>query len=138
MTLCAFNRTIYLREMNIEVLSAGHENDALEVRNRYLALSGFQVTAASSMAKTINAIFESSFDVVLLCNSFSAEERRMLVALVARYCPSVPLVLISDLFDRNRYEHSVYSSSANIRDLMAAIGRAVEKAHGRKRLAKAA
>jgi len=123
--------------MNIEVLSAGRENEALDLRNRFLNGSGYRVTAANSVAKAINSMFEGSFDVILLCNSFTAEERRMLMGLAARYCPSIPVVLISDAFDRNHQEQA-YVSSGNIMEIMGVVGRAVvEKAPARRTLQKA-
>jgi len=111
--------------MNIGVLSAGRENETLNLRNRFLSGYGYRVTAANSVAKAINCMFEGKFDVILLCNSLTAEDRRMLTAVADRYCPWVPVVLISDTFDIHKQGQKEYVSSGNITEIMGVVDRAV-------------
>ena len=111
--------------MNIQVLSAGREIETLNLRNRFLSDYGYRVTPASSVAKAINCMFEGRFDVILLCSSLTVEDRRMLTAVAARYCPWVPVVLISDTFDRHQHGQEEYISSGNITDIMGVMDRAV-------------
>ena len=116
---------IILRCMDIKILSAGRENQVLYLRNCFLNSLGYEVLSANSLAHTITALFEHEFDVVILCNSFTAQERKMLVELSTRYRPHTPIVLVSDCFDRDKVEQRVYLSSSNGGDLKQTLAIAV-------------
>jgi len=57
------------------ILSAGRDRPLLFTRNRVLEEAGYNVTAATTSAETVERFFTGDFDLVILCHSIPIEER---------------------------------------------------------------
>jgi CheY-like chemotaxis protein len=78
------------------ILSAGRDSNLLKQRSAILRQAGYQVVVAGDSPELVNRLFNGDFDLVLLCGSMRAEERRRLTAIVKSHTPSTPVVLIEE------------------------------------------
>jgi len=82
--------------MPFVILSAGRDSGLLKKHNTALAAMGYKIATASDPCETVNKLLNGDFDLVLLCHSMPADDRRKLVHIVTRYTPSTPVVLICE------------------------------------------
>ena len=76
------------------ILSAGRDSNLLKQRSAVLRQAGYDVVVAGNSPDLVNRLFNGDFDLVLLCDSMRAEERRRLTAIVKGHTPSTPVVVI--------------------------------------------
>jgi DNA-binding response OmpR family regulator len=85
--------------MSIIILSAGRDSRAVESRNNALIAAGFTVVSADR-EEFVEKLFDSKFDAVILCHSLHEDERRRLAGITKSYCPTTPVIVVSDLHGR--------------------------------------
>jgi CheY-like chemotaxis protein len=78
------------------ILSAGRDTNLLNQRSAILRQAGYEVVIAGKSPDLVNRLFNGDFDLVLLCGSMRADERRRLTAIVKSHTPSTPVVLIEE------------------------------------------
>lgn len=77
------------------LLSAGRDPDLLKQRNAQLLAAGFKVASATDSYEVVDKLLNGNFDLVLLCDSMSDQDRERLARIISSYSPSTPVVLIS-------------------------------------------
>jgi len=77
------------------ILSTGRDANLLTTRNEVLKSKGYAVVAAITPSEIVNSFFDGDFDLVIVCHSIPAEERRKIVRLVRNHAPSTPVVVLS-------------------------------------------
>jgi DNA-binding response OmpR family regulator len=82
--------------MSLVILSAGRDDRILEARNRALIAAGFEVISAGESG-VVEELFQGRFDAVVLCHSLREDDRRRLAGIIKNYCPSTPVIVVSDL-----------------------------------------
>jgi len=81
------------------ILSAGRDPNLLNQRSAMLRQAGYEVVVAGNSPQLVNRLFNGDFDLVLLCDSIRAEERRRLTAIVKGHTPSTPVLLVAQAED---------------------------------------
>jgi hypothetical protein len=82
--------------MAVAVLSAGRNTLLLTMRNEVLSRYGCVVTEASSPNDLVNFFFSGDYDLLVLCHSIPAEERRCLLWLAHKFRPSLVVIVVTD------------------------------------------
>jgi DNA-binding response OmpR family regulator len=82
--------------MAVAVLSGGRDPLLLTMRNEVLSRYGCVVTEASSPNDLVNLFFAGDYDLLLLCHSIPAEERRCLLWLAHKFRPSLTVIVVTD------------------------------------------
>ena len=79
----------------IVTLSVSLHPTLLETRSRVLRTGGYTVISTASVVDAATKFLAGDFDLVILCHSIPARDRRYLVARIRDHSPSTPLVLVS-------------------------------------------
>ncbi|MEO8725295.1 MAG: hypothetical protein ABI383_04160 [Acidobacteriaceae bacterium] len=79
----------------IVVLHVGIDSTLLTSRSEVLRRAGFIIVPTASVAEAMRIFLSGDFDMVIVCHSTSAAERRALVNLVHSHSSSVPVVLVT-------------------------------------------
>jgi hypothetical protein len=85
--------------MPILVLSAGRDQILLKTRDDILVTLGCIVTPVSNSADFVSEFFGGDYDMLVLCHSVPAEERKRILRLVKNYRPSLHTILIANMND---------------------------------------
>lgn len=67
----------------------------LSTRSEVLRRAGFNVVPTASTVQAMKLFLAGDFDLVIICHSVPAEERRSLANLVHSHSSSIPVVLIT-------------------------------------------
>jgi len=113
------------------ILSAGRDRPLLFTRNRVLEEAGYNVTAATTSAETVERFFTGDFDLVILCHSIPIEERERIATLVHNHSPSTPVVLLADMATR-RYNFGDLTVESDANSLLQSLPIALAMAAERK------
>jgi hypothetical protein len=82
--------------MAVAVLSGGRDPVLLTLRNEILSLYGCVVTAAAGPNDLVNRFFSADYDLLVLCHSIPAEERRCILWLAQKFRPSLLVIVVMD------------------------------------------
>jgi CheY-like chemotaxis protein len=113
------------------ILSAGRDRLLLFTRNRVLEEAGYNVTAATTSAETVERFFAGDFDLVILCHSIPIEERERIATLVRMHSPSTPVIVLADLPTR-KYEFGDMTIDSDATSLLRSLPEALAIAAARK------
>jgi DNA-binding response OmpR family regulator len=108
------------------VLVLGQNTTLLETRSRILELAGYQVSSVLEMAVAETAISSEPFDLNILCNTLSSEQRRSVLTSARLVRPTMKtLILVDDrpmdfLLEANEATFNVFEGP---RALLTAVGR---------------
>jgi CheY-like chemotaxis protein len=93
--------------------------------------AGYNVTAATTSAETVERFFTGDFDLVILCHSIPIEERERIATLVHNHSPSTPVVLLADMATR-RYNFGDLTVESDANSLLQSLPIALAMAAERK------
>jgi DNA-binding response OmpR family regulator len=113
------------------ILSAGRDRLLLFTRNRVLEEAGYNVTAATTSAETVERFFAGDFDLVILCHSIPIEERERIAMLVHNHSPSTPVIVLADMASR-RYNFGDLTVESDANSLLLSLPIALSLAAERK------
>jgi hypothetical protein len=108
------------------VLILGHNTTLLETRGRILELAGYRVSSVLEIAVAQTALSSESFDLNILCNTLSSEQRRSVLTCARSLRPTMKtLILVDDRpmdlpLEANEDTFSVFEGP---RGLLAAVDR---------------
>lgn len=78
------------------VLMLGHETTLLETRSRILELAGYRVSPVLEIAAAENALSSDPFDLSILCNTLSSEQRRNFLTCARSLRPNMKTLILVD------------------------------------------
>jgi DNA-binding NtrC family response regulator len=85
----------------IAVLHVGKDSTLLSTRSEVLRRAGFYVVPTASTVQAMKLFLAGDFDLVIICHSVPADERRSLANLVHSHSSSIPVVLITVSYEND-------------------------------------
>jgi CheY-like chemotaxis protein len=80
------------------VLAVGRDPVLLETRRLILQAAGYTVRSVLSLKQAMFQLLTGDFDLVILCHSISAEDRRRLTSSIREHTARIPIISISTGF----------------------------------------
>jgi CheY-like chemotaxis protein len=106
------------------VLAVGFESSLMTARMLTLQSAGYVVVRGSSLKETVHHLQSDDFDLVLLCHSVPATDRRRLTSLIRASGSRIPIVSIAgslsecDAFANATLEDGPNKFLAGIREVL--------------------
>lgn len=110
----------------VVILSAGRDPSLLGTRNAVLRAEGYTVVTAVTPAEIVDVFFAGDYDVVVLCHTIPALERRKLIRLVRNHAPRTPVVVLSS-HDGQSADDGAVRVPNNPQELVAAVALAASR-----------
>jgi CheY-like chemotaxis protein len=81
------------------VLYVGAYQPLVLTRAQILREAGYDVFTAHNVAEATAAVTQRSLDIVLICHSFTLEERSQIASVVERLAPSAMILSLTDAYN---------------------------------------
>lgn len=119
------------------VLILGHDTTLLSTRGRILELAGYQVSTVQKIEAAENAFSNEPYELNILCNTLSSEQRRSLLACARSRQPATKtLILVDDWpmdipLEPNEATFSIFEGP---RALLSAVGHILGRSESKSAL----